>query len=159
MRERPLEHNQFKVTFDSSGQTFEIALTRGGAELASIELNVNEASIIAAIILGAAQKAHLRSGRQNADIYDDRLAVITPSGLNVGPGRKSENLIAAFFFGDSGLGIELPKENARILGQRLLTSAADEGVPQWWTGICSLREGRQKFAWRVKARTQGRAIK
>jgi len=76
MRERPLEDNQFKVTFDSSGQTFEIALTRGGAELASIELNVNEASIIAAIILGAAQKAHLRSGRQNADIYDDRLAVI-----------------------------------------------------------------------------------
>ena len=51
---RSLEHNQLKVTFNSSSQTFKIALIRDSAKLASIELNANEASIIAAVILDAA---------------------------------------------------------------------------------------------------------
>ncbi len=30
-----------------------------------------------------------------------------------------------FYFGETGLGIELPKADALILGQRLMTSAAE----------------------------------
>jgi hypothetical protein len=129
MIQHPLEHRQFKASFDSSGRTITLSFLANGSEVALIHVDVNDAAIIAGIVLGAAQRAHRASGRPDKTVDEDQIVIVTPTGLNVGSGRKPDNLIAAFYFGDSALGLELAMGNARILGQRLLTSAA-EGTAQ-----------------------------
>jgi hypothetical protein len=124
-----ITHNQFKASFDPAGRTMQLTLIKDGIELGSVEMDAREASRIAGIILGAAREAHRISGKPDQKSDKDDLTVIIPSGLNVAPGRKPDNVIAVFHFGETALGIELPNDNAQILAQRLMTSAAG-GPPQ-----------------------------
>jgi hypothetical protein len=116
------------VNADPASGTMSISLVKDGVSLGSVQIDTKEASRIAAIMLGSARDAYDLSGKPPPYSNKDEtltLTAIHPSGCNVGPGRKSTSTMVIFHFGDTTLGIELPNSNARLLGQRLMTTAAE----------------------------------
>jgi hypothetical protein len=129
----PIMHNAFKVIADSNHLTLKLYLRKDGADLGPIEINTKEASQIAAVVLGNAELAYDHSGRPApfpGKEYKVDLTVVTPSGLGIGPGRKSGSTILLAHFGDATLGLEFPNKELRKFAQQLLTVAADEGSKQ-----------------------------
>jgi hypothetical protein len=117
--------NNFNVSADTTTNTLKITLTRDGCELGFVEIDRSKASALAATILGVAGRTFQLSGAPNPAGREAELTAVVPTGCNVGPGRTSDKLMLMFYFGDTVLGIEVPHDTARILGQRLLTSAAE----------------------------------
>lgn len=119
----------FKAHADSMTGTTRISLTMNGGPASSVEIDSNCAGIIAGDLLGAVRTAYDSSGKPPPDGPIDRLMVISCSGIAIAPGQSQNALMLVFYFGDATLGISVPKEEARIVAQRLLTVAAD-GPPQ-----------------------------
>jgi hypothetical protein len=126
-----ITHNNFKVRVDIASATMDITLTKDSVDLGSVKIDTKEASRIAGVILGAVRHAYDLSGKPPPYSGKEQvdLTVVSPSGCNVGPGRKSTQTMAIFHFGDTTLGIEMPHSIAQTLGRRLMTSAA-EGMLQ-----------------------------
>ena len=127
-----ITHNNFKVRVDIASATMDITLTKDSVDLGSVKIDTKEASRIAGVILGAVRHAYDLSGKPPPYSGKEQvdLTVVSPSGCNVGPGRKSGSRALMFYFGDTILGIELPDSELRTFGQRVMTAAADEGTPQ-----------------------------
>jgi hypothetical protein len=124
--------NHFKVGANTNG-LMDITLVKDGHDLGSVQIDTKKASALAAVILATVSEAFRLSGRPHPSHRKEDVAeytVITPSGYNVGPGRKSGSRALMFYFGDTILGIELPDSELRTFGQRVMTAAADEGTPQ-----------------------------
>jgi hypothetical protein len=117
-----------KISADYEKDTMTLALVQQAGTVGSITIDIKDAAKIAGNLLATAAKAFELSGKPppNGTKNDEvSLTAVLPSGHNVGPGRKSKSTMAIFHFGETALGIELPNEDARTLGRRLMTSAAD----------------------------------
>jgi hypothetical protein len=129
MRSKPVVHNAFEVATNHINGTMQIFLIRDGIKFGSAQIPTKEASVIAATVLGGARDSYDQSGKPPPKEEEIDLTVISPSGYNVGPGRKSGKTMLIFYFGDTTLGIEIPNSDAQLLLQRLVTAGA-EGTAQ-----------------------------
>jgi hypothetical protein len=122
-----------KISANYAKRKMTLALTQERKTVAAITVDVRDAARIAGNILQTAAKVdELNEAEPRYKTKDDavELTVVRPSAHNVGPGRTPKSTMMIFPFGETVLGIELPNEDARILGRRLMTSAADEGTTQ-----------------------------
>jgi hypothetical protein len=122
--------NNFNVSAIPATGTVKITLSKDGRELGFVEINRNKASALAATILGVAGRAFQLSGQPMPTEKEVDLTVCAASGINIGPGRTAGTAILHFYFGDTVLGIELPKSALKGFGQKLMTVGADEGKAQ-----------------------------
>ena len=119
---------QLKVSANYAKGKLTLALVQDARTVASFTTDTKDASKIAGNLLSTAVKAHDLSGKpppyktKNEEVS---LTVVRPSGHNVGPGRKSTSTMMIFHFGETTLGIEVPNEDAQIIGRRLMTAAAE----------------------------------
>jgi hypothetical protein len=127
--ENQITHNSFEATADRSKGTTRICLVKDGVKTDSVDIDTKETSRIAGILLGLAREAHRGKQPVHSSKEDEvNLTVVSPSGLNIGPGRKPTSVILMFHFGETTQGIEVPKSDALTFAQRLMNASA-EGTP------------------------------
>lgn len=121
----------FNATADPITGIMQISLIKDGVNIASIEIKTKDASVIAGTVLGAAREAHDQSVKAPDYSKEEgtELTAITCSGFGIGPGQTSQSAILVFYFGDTAMGISIPRTELRTFGERLMTLAA-EGRPQ-----------------------------
>ena len=127
---KPIDYKAFKVSADDAAGRMSLSIVKSEKYVASIDIDRAEASHIAALVLGHARESYAKTGK--APPYrskEDPVDLAIPSGIGVGPGRKSSTTMLLFHFGDSTLGIELPNSELSLLGQRLMTIGA-QGTAQ-----------------------------
>ena len=128
-----ITHTAFDVTASPTTGTMQIAQSKDGINLGSVEINTKEASQIAAIVLGNARDAYNLSGKPPPYSSKDQkicLTAISPSGYSIGSGRKPESILLILHFGDTALDIELLQSELPTFPRRLMTLAADEKSAQ-----------------------------
>ncbi len=121
-----------KVSANYGTGKMTLSLVKQTGTVGSLIIDTKNASQVAGNVLKTATKAHDLSGKsQPHKTKNDEVSmtVVRPSGHNVGPGSKSTSTTLIFHFGETTLGIEVPNADARILGRRLMTAAA-EGTEQ-----------------------------
>jgi hypothetical protein len=113
--------------------TTQISLIRDGAVQASVEIDTKQVAAVAGTLLGAARDAFDLSGKPWPYSSEGSLEMtaISCSGLSLGlgSGQTSQSVLLIFHFGETTLGISIPRSEARRFGERLMTLGA-EGPPQ-----------------------------
>lgn len=110
-----------------------LSLVKGATPVAFITIDTKRTSKLAGDLLELAKKSYELSGKPppvRAKDEELEFTAVRPSGHTVAPGRKSTSTTMIFYFGETVLGIELPNEDAQIIGRRLMTSAIDKSAAQ-----------------------------
>ncbi|RWA59465.1 hypothetical protein [Mesorhizobium sp.] len=115
--------------------TMTITPLRDDAPGEPFDLPIGDISKLFGTALGLATKAYDMNRSVNPSAsrpIDDRapFTAVSCSGWNVAPGATEDTLTLKFYFGEVVLGIQVPLDHARILGQRILTTAAPAGSAQ-----------------------------
>jgi hypothetical protein len=101
--------------------------------IGSGRLNQGEAALLIAEIAKAARDAHAGSGKPAPTAgtsVESAVAYVEPSAVGLLPGDPQKNYsLLTLHFGAAVIGIPIPNDEARKLGQVLMAASADDPAP------------------------------
>jgi hypothetical protein len=123
----------FKVDPGSGDGQMSLMIMDGETSAIRLTIDAQSASKIAAGVLAGAKTAFELSGKPPPYTSKDdpiSLTAVACSGWSIGPDQTEPSAVMLIFhFGETALGIRVPRTAVQLLAQRLLTVAAPTDLP------------------------------
>jgi len=118
---------KMSVDLQATDKKMTLMLKNPQSVAAQIIFPTKEASRLSGNLLTAARVAYEVVHKQPPKLAKGEkvsMTVVSPSGHNIGQGKKPSSTLMTFYFGETVLGIELPNDDARIIARRILKQTA-----------------------------------